>query len=50
MNKVLKDLFFAIVYLDGIIIYSKTAEEHLEHLQQIFHKLCNAELYMKLSK
>ena len=36
MNKVLKDLPFAIAYLDDIIIYSKTAEEHLDHLQQAF--------------
>ena len=50
MNKVLKDLLFAIAYLDDIIIYSKTAKEHLNYLQQVFHKLCNAELTMKLSK
>ena len=50
MNKVLKDLPFTITYLDGIIIYSKTAEEHLDHLQEVFHKLCNAEVCMKLSK
>ena len=50
MNKVLKDLPFAITYLDDIIVYSPTAEEHLGHLQQVFHKLCDAELTMKLSK
>ena len=50
MNKLLKDLFFAIAYLDGIIIYSRTAKEHLDHLQQDFHKLCDAELTMILSK
>ena len=50
MNKVLKDLPFAIAYLDNIIIYSETAEEYLDHLQQVFHKLCNAELSMTLSK
>ena len=44
MNKVLKDLPFAIAYLDGIIIYSKTAKEHLDHFQQVFHKHCDAEL------
>ena len=37
MNKVLKYLPFATAYLDDIIIYSKTAEEHLDHLQQVFH-------------
>ena len=31
VNKVLKDLPFALAYLDDIIIYSKTAEEHLDH-------------------
>ena len=50
MNKVLKDLSFAIAYLDDIIIYSKTVEVHMDHLQQVFHKLCNAELSMKLRR
>ena len=49
MNKVLKDLPFATTYLDDIIIYSNTAEEHLDHLQQVFHKLWNAELSLKFS-
>ena len=50
MNKILKDLLFAIAYLDDIIIYSKTAEEYLDHLQQVFHKLHDTELTMILSK
>ena len=50
MNKVLKDIPFTIAYLDDIIIYSKSAEEHLDHLQQVFCKLHDAELTMKLSK
>ena len=49
MNKVLKDLPSAIAYLDDFIKYSKTAEEHLDHLQQVCHKLYNAKLTMKLS-
>ena len=49
INKVLKDLPFVIVYVDGII-YRKIEEEHLDHLQQVFHKLCNAELTLTLSK
>ena len=53
MNKVLKDLPFTIAYLDYILIYSKMVEEHLdhlEHLQQVFIKLWNVKLSMKLSK
>ena len=50
MNKVLKDLPFSIAYLDDIIIYSKTTQDHLDHFQQVFHKLWNAKLSMKLSK
>ena len=50
MNKVLKDLLFTIAYLNDIIIFSKTAEEYLDHLQHIFHKLHNARLSIKLSK
>ena len=46
MNKGLKYLHFAIAYLDDIIIYSKTAEEHLDYLQEVFHKLHDAELTM----
>ena len=47
---VLKDLPFAMAYLDDIIIYSSTPEEHLEHIKTIFEKLRHAKLSMKLSK
>ena len=40
INKFLKGLHkFAVAYLDDIIIFSKTEEEHLEHLRVIFQKL-----------
>ena len=32
MNKVLKGLSFAIAYLDDIIIFSETPEQHLAHI------------------
>ena len=50
MTGVLKDFPFAIAYLDDIIIFSRTAEEHLYHIRQAFEKLQNAHLSMKLSK
>ena len=39
MTEILKDFDFAMAYLDDIIIFSKTAEEHLSHIRQVFEKL-----------
>ena len=50
MTGVLKDIPFAMAYLDDIIIYSSTQEEHLEHIRTVFKTLCDAKLSMKLSK
>ena len=50
MTGVLKDLPFAMAYLDNIIIYSSTPEEHLQHIKTVFEKLRHAKLSMKLSR
>ena len=50
MTGILKDFNFAIAYLDNIIIFSKTPEEHLTHIRRVFEKLHSANLSMKLSK
>ena len=50
MTGVLKDLPFAMAYLEDIIIYSSTSEEHLQHIRTVFKKLSHAKLSMKLSK
>ena len=50
MTGILKDFNFAIAYLDDVIIFSKTPEEHLSHIRIIFEKLRSAKLSMKLSK
>ena len=50
MTGILKDFPFAIAYLDDIIIFSKTPEEHLSHICMIFEKLKSANLSMKKSK
>jgi hypothetical protein len=41
---------FVLVYLDDILIYSKTKEEHLEHLQIVMQVLREHKLYAKLKK
>ena len=39
MTRILKDSYFAIAYLDDIIIFSRMPEEHLSHIRQVFEKL-----------
>ena len=39
MTGILKDFSFTIAYLDGIIIFSKTPQEHLSHIRKVFKKL-----------
>ena len=50
MNKVLKRLKFAMMYLDDIIIFSQDESQHLEHLEIVFSHLREAGLKMKRSK
>ena len=35
---ILKDFNFVIAYLDDIIIFSKTPQEHLSHIRKVFEK------------
>ena len=41
---------FVLVYLDDILIYSKTKEDHINHLKTILEILKEHQLYGKLSK
>ncbi|GJZ71587.1 putative reverse transcriptase domain-containing protein [Tanacetum coccineum] len=52
MNRVCKPYLdkFLIVFIDDILIYSKTKQEHEEHLKLILELLKNEELYAKFSK
>ena len=50
INDILKGCNFAMGYLHDIIIYSRTEQEHLEHLEEIFSRLRAAGLKLKLEK
>ena len=41
---------FAANYLDDIIVFSRTAEDHMEHLEKIFEALQVTDLKIKVSK
>jgi hypothetical protein len=52
MNKVFMEYLdkFVVVFIDDILIYSKTEEEHEEHLRLVLQKLREHQLYAKFSK
>ncbi len=52
MEKVLSKLTWKIclIYLDDIIVFSKTFDEHVENLRQVFERLRNANLKMNPKK
>jgi len=41
---------FIVIYLDNILVYSKTKKKHIEHLQQVLTKLRQHKLYAKMTK
>ena len=52
MNDIFGDLIgkYVMIYLDDILIYSRSAEEHLVHLRTVLQRLREHKLYIKLSK
>ena len=52
MNKVFMEELdrFVVVFIDDILVYSKSAEEHGQHLRVVLGKLRKHQLYAKFSK
>nr|ABA98765.1 retrotransposon protein, putative, Ty3-gypsy subclass [Oryza sativa Japonica Group] len=52
MNKVFMEFLdkFVMVFIDDILIYSKSEEEHEQHLRLVLEKLKEHQLYAKFSK
>ena len=52
MNRIFHNYLdrFVVVFIDDILIYSKSEEEHAEHLRIVLQVLKDKKLYAKLSK
>ena len=52
MNMVFMDYLdvFVVIFIDDILIFSKTEEEHEEHLRLVLQRLREHQLYAKFSK
>lgn len=52
INNVLREYLdhSAVVYLDDILVYSKTFDEHIIHVNQVLRKLYEADLFAQLDK
>ena len=52
INSVLRPYLekFVILYLDDILIYSKTLDEHVEHVRTVLKTLLKNDLYAKPKK
>ena len=52
MNSIFKEELdtFVLVYLDDILIFAQTLQEHIRHIRQVLEKLRQAKLYARLHK
>ena len=52
MNRVFHPFLdkFVVVFIDDILVYSRTKEDHVEHLHTVLKTLADHQLYAKLKK
>ena len=52
INEILREYLnvFCIAYLDDILIYSNTLQEHISHVEKILSKLQEVDLYLNIDK
>ncbi len=52
INDVFRDMLdhYVIVYIDDILIYSETLQEHIQHVRSVLQHLIKYQLYAKLEK
>jgi hypothetical protein len=52
MNDIFRKWFddFVVVYVDNILVYNNSMEEHVEHFWKVFQRLRENKLYVKFKK
>ncbi|KAI2645990.1 Transposon Tf2-6 polyprotein [Labeo rohita] len=52
INEIFKDLLnkYVIAYIDDILVYSKSEEEHIKHVRTVLSRLLENQLYVKAEK
>lgn len=52
INDILRDMLgrWVFAYLDDILVYSNTIQEHVQHVRAVLHRLRTHWLYCKLEK
>ena len=50
MDDILKDLPFARAYLDDVVIFSKSMDDHMRHVSAVFDRISSHSLRLRVSK
>ena len=50
MDKIFRDLPFVFAYIDDILIFSETEEDHKRHLREVFERLAHHKLNISIGK